>query len=357
MWTPHWDHAVPPWMEGMQSMDMDSPSAGSPLAPGLASPGYSPASGMMSFGSTPLAPSTLPNADVAAQACHQAPALECHVQGIGLRVQKLERSRGQISKDLADMLTETYYLQKRAGIVDDTKAHLMAGSKGYDAESIVQDAGPPGLEKSRRGSRIKTAPASGLPQVPEGQPLLAKSQTERICPPPGLALQLPESFSVKAKEIDGVQGCRVEWRIDGMKTKFKDCLVRPLVSPQFEAGGLPELRLMVFPNLGDIAGLTMREQKSRYEARIAEGPLNGALKFKVVTDVGDSLAIKFKLFIGNIVQGPMEHNFADHVIAGFDFSNNWLDLVQGGSLLVGVEIIAVNGIGAQAAAEAAKALA
>ncbi|CAE6943031.1 unnamed protein product [Symbiodinium sp. CCMP2456] len=32
------------------------------------------------------------------------------------------------------------------------------------------------------------------------------------------------------------------------------------------AGGLPELRLMVFPNLGDLDGLTMREQKARYEA-------------------------------------------------------------------------------------------
>lgn len=77
-----------------------------------------------------------------------------------------------------------------------------------------------------------------------------------------------------------------------------------MVSPQFEAGGLPELRLLarhllyggmhseVFPNLGDLEGLTMREQKSRYEAqhkeavpemgqvRFAEGPLSGALKFK-----------------------------------------------------------------------------
>ncbi|CAE7650216.1 unnamed protein product [Symbiodinium sp. CCMP2592] len=69
-----------------------------------------------------------------------------------------------------------------------------------------------------------------------------------------------------------------------------------------EAGGLPELRLMVFPNLGDLDGLTMREQKARYEARFAEGPVSGAIKFKVVTETGSRLEIKFNLFIGDVVQ-------------------------------------------------------
>lgn len=293
---------------------------------------YSPSAGPPPFGAFPF-PSALPNSDLAAQACHQAPQLEALVAGISSRVQKLERSRGQISKDLADMLLETKQLQQLAG--------CEAGEESTEESTIT-----------RRANRSKTVPAGNLPQVPEGGPL--RSFTERLCPPPGLALPVPESLSVKSKDIDGISACRVEWRIDSIKTKFKDCLVRPLVSPQFEAGGLPELRLLVFPNLGDLDGLTMREQKSRYEVRFAEGPLSGSVKFKVVTETGGRLEIKFNLFIGDVIQGPLVHNFADHVIAGFDFSNNWLESATAGSLTIGVEVLEVNGEGAEQAAESAR---
>lgn len=308
---------------------------------------------MPSYPSTPLAPTTIPNADLAAQTCHQAPHLEVLVSGIRDRVQKLERSRGQINKDLADMLSETLDLQKQLGI-SDTQAH--------EADSQQESSSsPPGLVRAR--GRIKTAPPQGLPQVPEDHPLPLGSKPQQSAklldtPPPGLGLtampeKMPESVSMKTKELDGVEASRIEWRIDSMKSKFKDCLVRPLVSPQFEAAGLPELRLMVFPNLSDLAGLTMREQKSRYEARIAEGPLGGELKFKVVMDAGKRLLIKFNLFVGDAMKGPIEHDFAEHIISGADFSQDWLQLMNGGSLVVGVEIIEVNGVGAVAAAKAA----
>eukprot|EP00930_Biecheleria_cincta_P048652 TRINITY_DN33933_c0_g1_i1.p1 TRINITY_DN33933_c0_g1~~TRINITY_DN33933_c0_g1_i1.p1 ORF type:complete len:342 (+),score=66.11 TRINITY_DN33933_c0_g1_i1:43-1068(+) len=313
-------------------------------------------SGMMSsYPSTPMAPTTMPNADLAAQTCQQAPHLEFFVAGIRERVQKLERSRGQINKDLADMLSETLDLQKRLGI-SDTQAQPMPGSRGYEAESLQDSSGPAGLVRGR--GRIKTAPPQTLPQVPEDQPLPLGSKPQQSSklldtPPPGLSFAMPESLVLKTKELDGVQGSRIEWRIDSMKSKFKDCLVRPLVSPQFEAAGLPELRLMVFPNLSDLAGLTMREQKARYEARIAEGPLGGELKFKVVKDAVNRLLIKFNLFLGDAMKGPIEHDFAEHIMCGVDFSQDWLQLMTGGSLVVGVEIIEVNGVGAIAAAQAA----
>lgn len=285
--------------------------------------------------------------------------MEVLVSGIRERVQKLERSRGQINKDLADMLSETLDLQKRLGL-SDTQAQPILGSRSYEAESLQESDGPPGLVRAR--GRIKTAPPQGLPQVPEDQPLPLASKPKRSgnlldTPPPGLGLampeKMPESLVLKTKEVEGVQASRIEWRIDSMKSKFKDCLVRPLVSPQFEAAGLPELRLMVFPNLSDLAGLTMREQKSRYEARIAEGPLGGELKFKVVMDAGNRLLVKFNLFLGDAMKGPIEHDFAEHIICGADFSQDWLQLMNGGSLVVGVEIIEVNGVGAAAAAKAA----
>lgn len=296
----------------------------------------------------------MPFADLTSQACQMAPALETQVQAISSRIQKLERSRGQISKDIADMLNDARELKKKVGMEDNRKqAGVPGGGTPSSHEESADGVPPDGL--NRRLSRTKTAPpAALLPRVPEEQPLIAKSKTEAIPPPPGLSLPVPDSLIVQKKEVDGAEIARVDWRIDNVKAKFKDCVGRPLVSPQFEAAGLSELRLMVSPNLGlDVSGLTMREQKSRYEARIAEGPLSGTLKFKVVTNFGDKLVIRFKLFVGDIVQGPLEHNFADHIIHGVDFGNNWLDLMRGGSLVVGVEILTVQGASPSAAAAAA----
>uniref|UniRef100_A0A7S4TB60 Uncharacterized protein n=1 Tax=Alexandrium monilatum TaxID=311494 RepID=A0A7S4TB60_9DINO len=349
MWTPH-DAAVgdgpemvAAWSAGADVLVVDygSPVAGTPTP-------STPLGGLMaSFPGAPLAASTLPFADIAAHACSQAPALEAQVEAISSRVQKLERSHGQLSKDIADMLSETRDLQRKVG---SAKARKQAGpTKALEAPAVVEEPadGPPGPGAARRPSRLKTAPTSSLPRVPEEQPLPGKSQTERIPPPPGLGSPLPESLAVLPREVDGREIARVEWRIENVRTKFRDCgRQRPLVSPQFEAGGISELRLMVFPNLPPgVSGLTMRDQKSRYEARIAEGPLSGALKFKVVTNFSDWLVVSFNLFVGGIVQGPIEHNFAEHIVHGLDFKDNWIGQIKNGSLVVGVEMLAVHGPG------------
>lgn len=303
---------------------------------------FDPSDNMMQgYSSLSLPSSTFPFADIAAQACQSAPVLEAQVQSISSRVQKLERSRGQISKDLSDLLNETLDLQRRVGILaSGQKAAHPGRTKQAQDDDDDDDA-----RTSRRSSRSKTVPVGNLlAQVPEGKPLLTKAAIEKRFPPPGVAL--PESLSVQSKDIDGQEVTRVEWRIDNVKSKFKESLGRPLVSPQFEVGDLSELRLMVLPNVGlDISGLTMREQKSRFEARLADGPLSGMLKFKVVTELNCPLVIKFNLFVGEVIQGPFEHDFADHVIRGQEFSNDWLEQVLGGSLTVGVEVVTINGEG------------
>lgn len=308
----------------------------------------------------------LPFADQATQACQLAPALEQQVQSIGLRVQKLERSRGQITKDLSDMLSDARELKKKvswssgppvsaaadqkAAVAPVTGAAAIKVPASPEAPQVFEehaDCGPPGL--TRRAARTKTAPSSTLARIVEEQSsLVAKSSSEKIPPPPGLSLpsdglgQLKDSLTVQVKEVDGVEVSHAEWRIDNAKAKFKDCVGRPLVSPQFDAGGLSELRLMVSPNLGiDVSGLTMREQKSRYEARLAEGPLSGALQLKVVTSNGDK--IRFSLFVGEISEGPLEYDFRDHIIHGADFNSNWLDQMKGGSLIVGVDLYLSQG--------------
>lgn len=302
---------------------------------------YDPSNTMMqAYPSMSLPSNAFPFADIAAEACQSAPVLEAQVQSISSRVQKLERSRGQIAKDLADLLNETFDLQRQVGILESgPKASHSGKAKHAEAQQGDDDA-----RSSRRSSRSKTVPAEKLlAQVPEGKPLLTKAATEKFFPFPGLNLMLPESLSVQTKEMNGQEITRVEWRIDNVKTKFKESLGRPLVSPQFEVGDLSELRLMVLPHIGlDITGLTMREQKSRFEARLADGPLSGMLKFKVVSELNSPLVIKFNLFVGEVMQGPFEHDFVDHVIHGEDFSNDWLEQVCGGSLTAGVEVITIN---------------
>jgi len=39
----------------------------------------------------------------------------------------------------------------------------------------------------------------------------------------------------------------------------------------------------------------------------------------------------------------LEHDFAEHIIHGVEFNSNWLDHMKGGSVVVGVEILTVQG--------------
>lgn len=340
MWTSHRAaqdaSEYPPWMDGGGMDYSGSPSSG--YAGG--------ASSMTSFPSTPMTPS--PGFGDAAAANHLASLMKAQVQALSSRVQKLERSRGQITKDINDMLAEAREMQKLVGI---EPIQPLSKKVGPVSPGLVADAEDQGDEPvARRGTRTVTAPASAMPRIlEEDQPassqphVLKKAHTEKITPPPGLSMPPPESLTVTKKEVDGKEVPRVEWRIDNVKVKFKDCVGRPLVSPPFEAGGLTDCRLMVLPNLGiDTTGLSMREQKAKYEARINDGPLSGTLKFKVVTCEAEHLPVKFSLYVGTESKGPLDHDFAEHIIHGLEFSNNWLDQLQGSSLVVGVDVLEVG---------------
>jgi len=266
------------------------------------------------------------------------------VQHLGTRVQKLERSKGQISKDLCEMLRESYEMNRRldsekGGGVATSPRKGVAPSEHKSEEDVPASAAsdkaiapPPGL-----AADISAPPLQRLKTAPPSEQTTARRAE-------GLPMPLPEALQVQETVADnGDIVYMVKWRIDNVKSKFKDCIGRPLVSPQFEAGELAELRLMVFPNIGIDSSSTMRDQKARFEAVIAEGPLKGALKFKVVGGQGvERLLIDFSLFVGGAKQGPMQHNFAEHIIKGCDFNNNWLQEMDHGALTVGVEILKIN---------------
>lgn len=370
MWgaTPHRQQSMQghpsPWYAALG----EESAAGYPSWPASSEGDFSPAGAF--DGAAPLTPSSaFPGASAAAAAggplsdAHAANqlavAMKDQLQVLCTRVQKLERSRGQISKDINDMLFESREMRKHLGIdagaAEVQKVHVAPLAPGL-VEAI--DAADP-VAVGRKGSRTKTAPPPSLPTSASGvdsgsgsgaaspaaatvSRRVAKATTERILPPPGLSMPLPESLAVTRRVVDGADVSRVEWRIDNAKAKFKDCVGRPLVSPPFEVAGLEDCRLMVAPSLGlDVSGLSMREQKSKYEARIAEGPLNGVLKFKVVTSGGEELVVKFSLFVGSVSKGPLTHDFAEHIIQGAEFPSDWLDELQGAALVVGVEVLGV----------------
>lgn len=263
--------------------------------------------------------------------------LNLHMQATASRVQKLERSRGQINKDIADMIKEAQEWRRTATEV----AKSPRASAIKDKKSSA-DAAP----KTLPIQRGLTAP----PQGAGGYTPLAEKQAS-MTPPPGLqgpCFALPDlpQMSVTEEEVDGKTVHLVKWRIDRVETKFRDCIGRPLVSQPFEVKdkvNLPELRLMVSPNIGEnVSSMTMKEQKSRYEAVLSEGPLNGSLKLKVVNNFDDRLVITFNLFVGSQKKGPLTHDFADSIIHVCDFESNWLKEFENGSLSVGVEILGVN---------------
>lgn len=312
-------------------MGMWSPEAmhaGTPMAP---------------FGAPPFTPGAAMETTTALNWCQP---LDSRMTNTSSTILRLERSRGQINKDITDMLKEAQEWRraaeeaKRAGPT--TPGAAAAALPEGAAEDDEAAPAPPKLPLVRG----KTAPA------PASSPTIVPTPKGTMTPPPGL-LQSSMSFSselpqlvVNKKEVDGKTVHEVKWRIDRVETKFRDCVGRPLVSQPFEVTdkvNLPELRLMVFPNLGlDVSGLTMKEQKSRYEALINEGPLTGALKLKVVTNFGERLVIKFNLHVGSFSEGPLQHDFADRIIHGCEFNSNWLKEFENGSLTVGVEILGVN---------------
>jgi hypothetical protein len=269
-----------------------------------------------------------------AQLCHQ---LHNKQQNLHSRVQKLERSRGQITKDIAEMLKEAQAMEE-----------LLPNKKEKDSASSNKARSFPIARTETSGARPSSAEKVSM-------------QGGSVMPPPGLGWEpSPKARSsatgeaqltVRDEQVGGRIVHKVSWRIDRVETKLRDCLGRPLVSQPFEVKDtvdLPELRLMVIPSLGanpSGQSLTTKEQKARYEALIKGRSLTGHLKLKVANRVTDArLMIRFNLSVGSQVKQNIIHDFADRIIHGFEFSeSSWLEeLGNDGSLTVGVDILGVN---------------
>lgn len=188
--------------------------------------------------------------------------------------------------------------------------------------------------------RAATEPPAEKPPAPPPAASLVRSKSgESLGLASSLQGQLHEQLIKEGPDSPAMT--RMTWRIDNVRAKLKSCAGKALVSPPFEAFGMPDMRLMVFP-LGEPSrgSSKTREQKTRYESMLASGPLHCALRLKVVS-AGKNSVLTFTLFVGNISRGPLVHDFAEHIVHGSDdFKINWLDQVDEstGSLTVGVEL-------------------
>lgn len=166
--------------------------------------------------------------------------------------------------------------------------------------------------------------------------------------PPGLEsiaeLELPPGIKIFGYNAVGAP-TRVEWRIDDLNGKLQASMGRPLVSPPFAALGLPNLRLMVFPDGREVMkNARSSERKGLYAQMIKKGPLNGALKLKADC-LQMATVMTVNLLVGEVRAGPLVYDFSEQAIHGLDdFGIDWLKQVerQSGSLTVGIEILDVR---------------
>merc|ERR1719440_1139265 len=156
------------------------------------------------------------------------------------------------------------------------------------------------------------------------------------------AADAPPGMWIGPVQLTGTASMRAEWRIEDLRVRLQACMGRPLVSPPFAVCGLPNLRLMVFPDAREaVKSARSRERKGMYAAMVKKGPLHGSLKLKADC-LEHAKVLKFHLTVGGVRKGPFVYDFSERAIHGCDdFGADWLKQVEEatGNLRVGVEIL------------------
>lgn len=195
-------------------------------------------------------------------------------------------------------------------------------------------AAPPGLlPRSGPGAAL----TESLPS-----PIAAAAVTRSI---PQETAVTPQGMTIGPGEVGGRACTRVSWKIDDFSGKLQASMGRPVVSPAFDAGGLSNLRLMVFPDARDaVKSARSHQRKGLYAAMVKKGPLYGSLKLKA-DGLERGTIITFALTVGSTRAGPSTYDFSAQAVCGLDdFGVDWLQQVDraSGALDVGIEIVEVR---------------
>lgn len=206
-------------------------------------------------------------------------------------------------------------------------AKVVARSVAQPTKAVSANVGFPSMV-------IPPRPASPQPSVGSSTPIGSTMGDvgEEVAP----------GIRVSPTEVGGESCTRVEWKIDDLRGRLQASMGRPLVSPSFVAVGLPNLRLMVFPDAREaVKSARSRERKGMYAAMVKKGPLYGALKLKADC-LECATVVNFFLTCGGVRRGPFTYDFSEQAIHGCDdFGVDWLKQVEDatGCLRVGVEIL------------------
>jgi hypothetical protein len=152
-------------------------------------------------------------------------------------------------------------------------------------------------------------------------------------------------MSISRSEVEGRASTRIDWKIDDFSGKLQASMGRPVVSPAFDACGLSNLRLMVFPDARDaVKSARSHERKGLYTAMVKKGPLYGSLKLKA-DGLERATVMTLSLVVGNIHAGPTNYDFSEQAVQGMDdFGTDWLQQVDKGTgaLRVSIEVVEVR---------------
>lgn len=142
-------------------------------------------------------------------------------------------------------------------------------------------------------------------------------------------------LTVRATEAGDM---RAEWRVAQLSARLKAGKGKPLVSPLFDAAGVPG-RLMIFPDpQGLVGGVSAKKRQSNFVKMVTKGPLSCTLKMKVPSSTPRAT---FVLTLGSMHRfGPFVCNSSEQTMCGpEDINVDWFSVLdKDGSVLVGVEI-------------------
>merc|ERR1712007_234586 len=131
----------------------------------------------------------------------------------------------------------------------------------------------------------------------------------------------------KISKVENATSQKAEWQLVQLRTRLRQSLGKPLVSPCFSVGELSDIRIMFsakFPNEKAVADSGKgKNQRAKYLKMINHGPLSGELRLKV--PCSDAAIVKFFVSVGSVKEGPFECNFAEKTVHSFgQFEMDWL---------------------------------
>jgi len=194
---------------------------------------------------------------------------------------------------------------------------------------------------SPTSSAPTTAPSSpfGSFRAPPGLvPVGAPSAPPGLLPPPGLALNLElsvgaddetnvdvvdltcpldsEGVQVSSKQDTGVMRHHVQWDLVQFRKRARQSFGKALLSPVFTAGGLSNMRLMLFPNLSNSAMSSKgqsRNLRAKYRQRLENCAVSAEIKVKAQGLAPDLRRISAA--VDGTHGQPVECDFSQQVIA------------------------------------------